>query len=149
MCVNHCCLAHDVRMPQGEQPLNVLSAGCFGDGQHDETKALQAAISSARTVFIPFGIYMVSAPIILRPDSRIVGEGYSILRMMPNSFKTNQALLTAPPGSSSDDGVALADLSLWNADCGNEAGLMLAWEAGPASSMHDVNMLVSVSISAT
>ena len=55
-----------------EAPLNVLTVGVFGDGKHDETKALQAAISSARTVFIPFGIYMISGTLILRPDSRIV-----------------------------------------------------------------------------
>ena len=84
---------------------------------------------------------------VLRPDSRIVGEGYSILRMLPNSFTQNKALLSVPASAEpAQEGVALADISLWNADCGNEAGVMLAWEAGAASTVHDLNMLVSVSV---
>ncbi len=127
--------------------LNVQTVGAFGDGLHDDTMALQAAIRQSRTVFIPFGIYMISDTLLLRPDSRIVGEGYSILRMMPSSFAKNKPLLSAPASSKpTREGVALADISLWNADCGNEGGIMLAWEAGPASTMHDVNMLISVSI---
>ena len=71
---------------------------------------------------------MVSDTIILRPDSRIVGEGYSILRMLPNSFGANKPLLSAPASTSATGGVQLADISLWNADCGNDNGIMLAWE---------------------
>eukprot|EP01044_Picomonas_judraskeda_P030377 COSAG03_NODE_10904_length_622_cov_18.967495_1_plen_153_part_01 len=95
--------------PQNAQVLNVQSVGAFGDGRHDDTKALQAAILQSRTVFVPFGIYMISDTLVLslppspllpppslsrvclsfvypeagssvqvlRPDSRIVGEGYS------------------------------------------------------------------------
>ena len=132
--------------PQGV--LNVLSAGAFGDGGHDDTKALQAAITKSRTVVIPWGIYMISSTLILRPDSRIVGEGYSILRMMPHSFGTNQPLLSVPPPADASIGVALADISLWNADCGNDNGLMMAWEGGPASSVHDMNMLISTTVAA-
>jgi hypothetical protein len=128
--------------------LNVLSAGAFGDGGHDDTKALQAAITKSRTVFIPWGIYMISSTLILRPDSRIIGEGYSILRMMPHSFGQNEPLVSVPPSANASIGVALADISLWNADCGNDKGLMMAWEGSPASSVHDMNMLISTTVAA-
>ena len=128
--------------------LNALSAGAFGDGAHDDTEALQAAITASRTVFLPFGIYMISATLVLRPDSRIVGEGYSVLRMLPHSFGRNEALIRAPASANAGEGVALAGVSFWNADCGNDLGIMLAWEAGPASSMHDVNMLVATIVAA-
>lgn len=63
---------------------------------------------------------MISSTLLLRPDSQIIGEGFSILRMMPNAFGRNEALISAPPSVNRSEGVALADISLWNADCGNE-----------------------------
>ena len=51
--------------PQNAQVLNVQSVGAFGDGRHDDTKALQAAILQSRTVFVPFGIYMISDTLVL------------------------------------------------------------------------------------
>jgi glucan 1,3-beta-glucosidase len=133
--------------------LNVLSVGAFGDGKHDDTKALQAAISQSRTVFIPFGIYLISDSLLLRPDSRIVGEGQSVIRAMPNSFPVtggNKPFINAPPPRPDhpDDQVSLASLSLWNMDCGNEALVMLEWEAGEGSAIHDVNMLLACTVAA-
>ena len=51
--------------PPNAQVLNVQSVGAFGDGRHDDTKALQAAILQSRTVFVPFGIYMISDTLVL------------------------------------------------------------------------------------
>ena len=60
-----------------------------------------------------------------------------MLRMMPSSFGANRPLIFAPPPSPNAPsvGVQLADLSLWNADCGNELGLMLSWNSGPGSTV--------------
>lgn len=51
--------------------------GATGDGATDDTAALQAAVNAAfaarTTVYLPAGVYMVSAPIVLPP-----GEGLTI-----------------------------------------------------------------------
>lgn len=57
--------------------LNAREAGATGDWRTDDTKALQAAISRARTVFLPFGTYRITDTLHLRPDTQLVGEGLS------------------------------------------------------------------------
>ncbi len=42
----------------------------MGDGQTDDTAALQRAIDSHKTVYLPVGVYKVTDTIRLRPDSR-------------------------------------------------------------------------------
>ena len=126
--------------------LNARDAGAVGDGVKDDTKALNAAFAASRTVFIPFGIYLISDTLTLRNDSRIVGEGLTVLRLAPNSISVSahRPLLAAPAGAH----VAIADISLWNADCGNEGAVMIAWAAGVGSTMHDVNMLLGATVDA-
>ncbi len=46
-----------------------------GDGQADDTAALQAAVDAAEVVFIPKGYYRVRKPIQLRPNTKIIGLG--------------------------------------------------------------------------
>lgn len=52
-----------------------------GDGVTDDTVALQKAIDTSETVFLPKGIYRVTRTIRLRPDTKIIGIGkaFSIL----------------------------------------------------------------------
>jgi hypothetical protein len=46
--------------PAFDSAVSVAKFGAKGDGIADDTKAIQAAIDSADTVFLPYGIYMVS-----------------------------------------------------------------------------------------
>ena len=126
--------------------LNALDAGARGDGVTDDTTALNAALAASRTVFIPFGIYMISDTLKLRNDSRVVGEGLTVIRLAPNSISTasSRPVIAVPEGAH----VAIADISLWNADCGNEGAVMIAWAAAADSTMHDVNMLLSGTVDA-
>lgn len=57
--------------------VNVKDYGAVGDGQHDDTVAIQAALDAGRgnTVFIPAGVYLVSRTLIARTGSKIVGSG--------------------------------------------------------------------------
>jgi hypothetical protein len=52
-----------------------------GDGVTDDTVALQKAIDTSQTVFLPKGIYRVTRTIRLRPETKIIGIGraFSIL----------------------------------------------------------------------
>jgi len=65
------------QFPADSGALNVRDFGAKGDGQHDDTAALTAAIAAAgsdtgaffwrtRLVFLPAGTYRVSAPLIKR-----------------------------------------------------------------------------------
>ena len=130
---------------------NALDAGCKGDGVTDDTAALQAAITGSRTLFIPMGIYIVSDTLRLRPDSRIVGEGLSVLLLAEASpgfgpGGRGKPLVAVPVGAEVE--VAIADLALWNMHCGNDGAVLLEWGAGANSSLHDVNMLVGATAAA-
>lgn len=171
-----------------------------GDGKTDDTAALQAAFLASRTVFIPFGLYVVSdtltvrlrpwrgascsyrhsspphaAALQLRPDSRIVGEGLSVLWLAENapgfSGPGLKTLLRVPENATSEvhssragdvggdhcaphplvpspalPQVWLADITLWSTYCNATGARMLEWGAGPASGIWDVNMLLAMPV---
>src|SRR5579859_3844513 len=61
--------------------LNVRAFGARGDGVADDTGAFQAATLIApagATIYVPAGIYRVSAPIILPPTVSMIGSGHSL-----------------------------------------------------------------------
>jgi len=130
----------------GEAIGNALDAGARGDGATDDTAALQAALDAHRFLFIPFGIYVVSDTLRVRADARVFGEGLSVLLLAAGApgFGGGAApakpLLLVPAGANA----SIADISLWSAECGNEGAVMVEWGGGAGSTMHDVNMLLSV-----
>ncbi|WP_161805627.1 right-handed parallel beta-helix repeat-containing protein [Frateuria defendens] len=74
----------------GSTTINVRDKGARGDGQHDDTAAIQAAInalpSSGGTVVIPSGIYMINAQssISLRSHVRLQLASTAQLNVIPN-----------------------------------------------------------------
>jgi hypothetical protein len=133
--------------------VNAVEAGCANDGQRDATACLQALLAAHANVFLPFGIYLVSDTLAVRGDATVLGEGLSVLRLAPASPgfgnpAAPKALLAAPANSTAaPTGVRIADVALWNMDCGNEGVVLLEW-AAPAGSLHDVNMLVAATAAA-
>ncbi|ACB74556.1 glycosyl hydrolase family 28-related protein [Opitutus terrae] len=53
--------------------VDVRTLGAKGDGVSDDTAALRAAIAQHRTIYLPSGRYRVTEPILLRPDTVLVG----------------------------------------------------------------------------
>ena len=130
---------------------NAVEAGCSSDGVRDATACLAGLLREHANVFLPFGIYLLSDTLLLRNDTTLLGEGLSVLRLAPaapgyGNPAQPKAVLATPPGGS---GVRIADIALWQMDCGNSGAVLLEWGAtGSSSSLHDVNMLVAATTAA-
>jgi hypothetical protein len=59
--------------------------GAVGDGEHDDTAALQSAIDASQVVFLPKGAYRVSRTLRLRAETCLIGvhAAYSIIAPLP------------------------------------------------------------------
>ncbi|PIA94188.1 Glucan 1,3-beta-glucosidase [Cercospora beticola] len=72
--------------------VSARTAGARGDGRTDDTRALQAAINSARSqnkvLYLDHGNYIVSNTIYIPAGSKIVGETFSVI-MSSGSFFNN------------------------------------------------------------
>lgn len=79
--------------------VNVKDFGAVGDGVHDDTVAIQAAISSLEnsggTVFFPLGTYIVSSPINLVDGLSIFGSGMPQTNSNTGSFLQASKAMTA------------------------------------------------------
>lgn len=62
---------------------NVKKFGAKGDGIEDDTIHVQDAIDSCKaggTVFLPFGVYKITAPLLVHSNQIIVGDNATILQ---------------------------------------------------------------------
>ena len=69
--------------PPMAQWANVHDLGVKGDGTADDTAALQAAIDSHRTLYLPTGSYRIRVTLHLRPDSVLIGFNPSTTVITP------------------------------------------------------------------
>lgn len=85
----------------GTRRLNVKDYGAVGDGTTDDTTAINAAMTAAKTasgrrggtVFFPAGRYLISAPINLYTAVSVLGEGWSL-----DTVNYNTSAIVAAPG---------------------------------------------------
>jgi sugar lactone lactonase YvrE len=69
-------------LPPVKQWANVRELGVVGDGEADDTAALQRAIDTHRTVYLPLGVYKVTDTIRLRPDSVLIALHPSLAQIV-------------------------------------------------------------------
>lgn len=127
---------------------SVRSGGARGDGNTDDTAALQNTINSAtsagKVVFIDAGLYRVTGTINVPPNAKIVGEAYPLI-MASGGFFSNinnpQPVIKVGSNSGQAGQVELSDFIVGTQ--GNTAGATLfEWNlasTGTPSGMWDVH----------
>lgn len=143
--------------PAGGLPvLNVKDFGAVGDGDNDDTQAIQNAINAAtgstkKAVFIPAGEYLLYDTLQLRPDTVLFGLNKNICRLKaskgggnPNSTDFGGSDIFRPLVQSalgtdaSNDTTTMAELTLFQGMATTQCYL-LRWEAGAHSAIQNVN----------
>ena len=60
-------------LPAVESWVNLKSLGAKGDGETDDTKAIQDAIEKFQIIYVPQGLYRISGTIKLKPNTALIG----------------------------------------------------------------------------
>jgi hypothetical protein len=129
-------------LPSTKEWANVRSFGAKGDGTTDDTAAIQKAIDSKRTVYLPLGFYVVNDTIRMKPDTVIVALHPGLTQLvLPNGSPLFQgvdgpkALLeSARGGDAIVSGIGLATGEV------NNRAVALLWRAGERSLVDDVRI---------
>ncbi|MFK3739055.1 glycosyl hydrolase family 28-related protein [Massilia sp. TN1-12] len=129
-------------LPPTKDWANVRSFGAKGDGKTDDTAAIQKAIDSKRTVYLPLGFYLVNDTIRMKPDTVIVALHPGLTQLvLPNGSPAFQgvdgpkALLeSARGGDAIVSGIGLATGEV------NNRAVALLWRAGERSLVDDVRI---------
>ena len=91
-----------------QESVSVKDFGAVGDGVADDTAAIQAALNTGGTVYIPDGAYIISSMLTVsgRSSGGIIGNGSS-------SILIANAAMTAMLKVSSSSGFAIKGLAFW------------------------------------
>jgi sugar lactone lactonase YvrE len=129
-------------LPATEQWVNVHALGVKGDGQADDTKALQAAVDAHRVLYFPSGFYIVRDTIRLKPDSVLIALHPQATQLdLPDRTSgfagagTPKAVLEAPQGGSN----VVSGLGVF-AGTTNPGATAVLWMAGRDSLLDDIQI---------
>ena len=130
--------------------VNVFDFGAVGDGKHDDTAAIKAAIAAQPVngvVFFPQGAYILSDTIFLREDSTLLGEALSELRPSPSAAIWSDPLKRAPmialPRTSQSRGPRLIEFLIATIGTGDVPGcVLLDWQSGVGTQLFDVHFRI-------
>src|SRR6185437_14013627 len=128
-------------LPAMSEWANVHDLGVKGDGQADDTAALQAAIDSHRVLYFPTGSYKVFKTIHLRADSVLIGFNPSttVITDPENDPAFAGAGDAIPLVESAKGGDAiLSGIGIYTGNVAPRAA-GIVWMAGPHSMLDDVN----------
>jgi hypothetical protein len=129
-------------LPSTKQWANVRSYGAVGDGQTDDTAAVQKAIDANRVVYLPQGFYLVNDTIRMKPDTVIVGLHPGVTQLvLPNGSPAyagvdgpKALLASAKGGDAIVTGFGLATGEV------NPRATALLWKAGADSLVDDIRI---------
>jgi len=122
---------------------NLRDLGAKGDGTSDDTEAIQHAIATHRTVYVPSGFYIVRDTLVLRDDTVLIGLHPGATQfILPDNTPAYQAgdgpkaLLEAPKGGKN----IVLGIGLYTSGI-NPRAVAALWKAGSGSLMNDVRFL--------
>jgi len=130
-------------LPPFEQWVNVHSLGVKGDGQTDDTAAIQQAVAAHAVLYFPTGHYIVRDTIVLKPETVLVALHPATTQFdLPDSTPGFQGvgapkpLIEAPRGGTN----IVSGLGVFTGGI-NPRALSLLWMAGEQSLVNDVQIL--------
>lgn len=93
-------------LPPMETWQNLRALGAKGDGVTDDTSVLRAAIAAHRAIYLPGGRYRVSEPIMLRPDTVLIGLSPIMTQILITDFTPAFQGVNGPTGRPMEASVA-------------------------------------------
>lgn len=132
-----------VPLPPCETWVNIHDLGAKGDGQTDDTIAIQNAIAAHRVIYFPCGFYLVRDTLKLKPDTVLIGLHPAATQIiLPDGTPafagdgSPKALVEAPRGGSN----VVIGIGLYTSG-NNPRAVAALWKAGTHSMMNDVRFL--------
>jgi sugar lactone lactonase YvrE len=122
---------------------NVQELGVKGDGETDDTSAIQHAVDTHRVLYFPSGRYVITDTIALKPDTVLIGlhptmTQFDLLDSTPGyqGVGPPKAVISAPAGGHN----ILSALGVYTAGI-NPRAVGVLWKAGEGSLIDDVRFL--------
>ncbi len=132
-----------VGLPPCDTWVNIRDLGAKGDGQTDDTVAIQNGIANHRAIYFPSGFYVVRDTLELKPDTVLIGLHPGATQIiLPDGTAAfagagrPKALLEAPKGGNN----VVVGIGLYTSG-DNPRAVAALWKAGADSMMNDVRFL--------
>jgi hypothetical protein len=137
-------LAHAIpALPPTTEWVNVNTLGVKGDGETDDTTAIQKAIDGHRVLFFPSGHYIVKDTLNLKPDTVIIGLHPTMTQFVLldgavgfQGVGAPKALISAPGGGAN----IVSGFGLFTGGI-NARAVALLWKSGADSLVDDIRFL--------
>ena len=129
-------------LPPMAEWTNVHDLGVRGDGETDDTAALQKAIDAHRVLYLPMGRYRVTDTLHLRPDTVLIGLHPSLTQIvLPDDTPAWRGVGAPRPlvESASGGDAMLFSIGLQTGAI-NPRATALMWRAGEHSQVNDVKI---------
>ncbi|ATY33967.1 glycosyl hydrolase family 28-related protein [Sphingomonas psychrotolerans] len=130
-------------LPDMANWVDVRTLGVVGDGQADDTAAIQRAIDTRRVLYFPAGFYKVTDSLKLRPDTVLIGLHPAMAQLyFPDGNPRHAGLgavlpiLETPRGGDN----ILSGLGLFTGRVNPRASALL-WRSGEHSLVEDVKIM--------
>jgi hypothetical protein len=121
---------------------NVQDLGVKGDGETDDTAALQRAIDTHRVVYLPLGRYRITDTLRLRPDTVLITLHPGLTQIvLPDGAPAFAGVgpVKAMVESARGGAAIVSSLGLW-AGLNNPRATALLWRAGERSLVNDLSV---------